>query len=75
MQTTIRIDNSLIEQAISLAGFSTKKATVEEALRQSIGLSRQKQVRMLRGKLQWEGNLSEMRMGKPRIGDSCAPHP
>ncbi len=65
MQTTIRIDNSLIEQAISLAGFSTKKATVEEALRQSIGLSRQKQVRMLRGKLQWEGNLSEMRMGKP----------
>ncbi len=65
MQTTIRIDNSLIEQAMYLTGFSTKKATVEEALRQSIGLSRQKQVRMLRGKLRWEGNLSEMRMGRP----------
>ncbi len=65
MQTTIRIDNSLIEQAMSLAGFSTKKATVEEALRQLIRLSRQKQVRMLRGKLRWEGNLSEMRMGRP----------
>jgi Arc/MetJ family transcription regulator len=63
MQATIRIDNALIEQAMSLAGFSTKKATVEEALRQLIRLSRQKQVRMLRGKLQWEGNLSEMRMG------------
>jgi Arc/MetJ family transcription regulator len=62
MQATIRIDNSLIEQAMSLAGFSTKKATVEEALRQLIRLSRQKQVRALRGKLQWEGNLSEMRM-------------
>ena len=62
MQATIRIDNSLLEQAMSLAGFSTKKATVEEALRQLIRLSRQKQVRALRGKLQWEGNLSEMRM-------------
>ena len=67
MQATIRIDNSLIEQAMSLAGFSTKKATVEEALRQLIRLSRQKQVRTLRGKLQWEGNLSEMRMGRTHV--------
>ena len=67
MQATIRIDNALIEQAMSLAGFSTKKATVEEALRQLIRLSRQKQVRMLRGKLQWEGDLSEMRMGRNHV--------
>jgi Arc/MetJ family transcription regulator len=67
MQVTIRIDNALIEQAMSLAGFSTKKATVEEALRQLIRLSRQKHVRMLRGKLQWEGNLSEMRMGRAHV--------
>ena len=64
MQATVRIDNSLIEQAMSLAGFSTKKATVEEALRQLIRLFRQKQVKTLRGKLQWEGDLSEMRMGR-----------
>ncbi len=64
MQATIRIDNSLIEQAMSLAGLSTKKATVEEALHQLIRLYKQKQVRALRGKLKWEGNLSEMRMGR-----------
>ncbi len=69
MQATIRIDNSLIEQAMSLAGLSTKKATVEEALRQLIRLYKQKQVRALRGKLKWEGNLSEMRMGRQYVAD------
>ena len=63
-QATIRIDNSLIEQAMSLAGLSTKKATVEEALNQLIRLYKQKQVRALHGKLNWEGNLSESRMGR-----------
>lgn len=67
MQTTIRIDNALIEQAMSLAGLSTKKATVEEALRQLIRLYKQKHVRVLRGKLHWEGNLSEMRMGRTDV--------
>jgi Arc/MetJ family transcription regulator len=67
MQATIRIDNALIEEARSLAGLATKKATVEEALRQLIRLSRQKHVRTLRGKLQWEGNLSEMRMGRTHV--------
>ena len=67
MQATIRIDNSLIEQALSLAGFSTKKATVEEALRQLIRLYKQKQVRELCGKLKWEGDLSEIRMGRTDV--------
>lgn len=61
-QATIRIDNALIEQAMSLAGFSTKKATVEEALHQLIRLYQQKEVRALRGKLKWEGDLSDMRL-------------
>ena len=67
MQATIRIDNSLIEQAMSLAGLSTKKATVEEALHQLIRLCKQKQVRALRGKLKWEGDLSAMRMGRQHV--------
>lgn len=69
MQTTIRIEKTLIEEAMSLAGLATQKATVEEALRQLIRLSRQKRVRTLRGKLQWEGNLSEMRMGRTHDAD------
>lgn len=64
MQATIRIEKTLIEEAMSLAGLATQKATVEEALRQLIRLSKQRHVRTLRGKLHWEGNLSEMRMGR-----------
>lgn len=62
MQATIRIEKTLVEEAMSLAGLATQKATVEEALRQLIRLSRQKRVRTLRGTLHWEGNLAEMRM-------------
>ncbi len=51
MQATIRIEKTLIEDAMSLAGLSTQKATVEEAFRQLIRLSRQRHVRTLRGKL------------------------
>lgn len=65
--TTIRIDNSLIEQAMSLTGLVTKQATVEEALHQLIRLDKQKQVRALRGKLKWEGDLSEMRMRRQHV--------
>ncbi|MFO7570043.1 MAG: type II toxin-antitoxin system VapB family antitoxin [Smithellaceae bacterium] len=67
MQATIRIDRTLIEQAMSLAGLSTKRATVEEALRQLIRRSKQQQVRNLRGKLHWEGDLAEMRIGRTDV--------
>ncbi len=69
MQATIRIDNALIEEAMSLTDFTTKKAAVEAALRQMIRLSRQQHVRTLRGKLRWDGDLSEMRMGKTHADD------
>lgn len=67
MQTTVRIDTSLIEQAMTLTGFSTKKAAAEEALRHLIKLYQQKHVRELRGQLSWEGNLSEMRIGRIHV--------
>lgn len=51
MQATIRIEKTLREEVVSLVGLATQKATVEEALRQLITLSRQKHVRTLRGKL------------------------
>ena len=51
MQATIRIEKTLREEVVSLVGLATQKATVEEALRQLITLSRQKRVRTLRGKL------------------------
>jgi len=64
MRTNIMIDDQLMKQAITLSGLKTKKETVEEALRLLISLKNQSSIRNFRGKLNWEGNLEEMRIDK-----------
>jgi Arc/MetJ family transcription regulator len=61
MRTNIDIDDQLLADAQSLSGSSTKKQTVERALKLMVELGRQAEVRRLRGKLSWEGDLEEMR--------------
>ena len=61
MRTNIIIDDSLMEKAIKLGGMKTKKEVVEEGLKLLIRLKRQKRIRSLRGKINWEGNLDELR--------------
>ncbi len=64
MRTNIVIDEELIGQAKRLTGLKTKRAVVEEALRTLIQMKEQTQVRELRGKLRWEGDLDSMREGR-----------
>lgn len=61
MRTNIVIDNGLMQQAMKATGLSTKKAVVEEGLRLLIKVKAQEDIRRLRGKIEWEGNLSTMR--------------
>jgi Arc/MetJ family transcription regulator len=61
MRTNIIIDDALMEQALGISGFKTKKETVEEALKLLIKIKKQSQIRNFRGKLNWEGNLEDMR--------------
>ena len=61
MRTNIVIDEGLMAEAIQLSQLKTKKAVVEEALRLLIQIKKQEQIKELRGKLKWEGNLDEMR--------------
>ena len=42
MATNLAIDEKLLEDALSIGGFKTKKATVNEALREFIQRRRQK---------------------------------
>ena len=63
-RTNIEIDDELLAQAMEAAGTKTKKATVEEALRQLVANHRGHQaIANLRG-LGWEGDLDEMRQGR-----------
>jgi Arc/MetJ family transcription regulator len=64
MRTNIVLDDKLVARAQELTGLKTKRAVVEEALRVMIRLKEQAQVRNLRGKLSWEGDLDEMREGR-----------
>ena len=64
MRTNIVLDDKLIERAQKLTGIKTKREVVQEALRTLILLREQAEVRNLRGKLPWDGNLDEMRQAR-----------
>ena len=55
------IDHELMDQALKVGGFKTRKAAVEEGLRLLVRTRAQGRLRELRGKLRWEGSLEEMR--------------
>jgi len=61
MRTNVVIDDELMAEALEHTGLDTKKAVIEEALRTLVRLKKQEQVRSLRGKLQWEGDLNMLR--------------
>jgi len=61
MRTNIVIDDTLMKKALNSSGLKTKKEAVEKGLRLLIRLNQQKEIRKLRGKITWEGDLEEMR--------------
>ena len=61
MRTNVVIDDDLMAEALESTGLNTKKAVIEEALRTLVRLKKQEEVRSLRGKLQWEGDLNMLR--------------
>jgi Arc/MetJ family transcription regulator len=64
MRTNIDIDDKLIAQAMRGSGAPTKKAVVEAALKLMVQLQGQANFRKLRGKVQWEGDLNQSRLGR-----------
>jgi Arc/MetJ family transcription regulator len=64
MRTNIVIDDGLMNEAIKIYGYKTKKETVEEALKLLIAQGNQTKIRKYRGKMNWEGNLEQMRTDK-----------
>ena len=61
MRTNIVIDDRLMAETLRATGLRTKREAVEEGLRTLLRLSRQSELRKLRGKLKWRGNLDAMR--------------
>ena len=61
MRTNINIDDQLIAKTMQATGIKTKKEAVEQGLKLLLQKAQQQQIRKLRGKLNWEGDLAEMR--------------
>ncbi len=61
MRTNIVIDDRLIKDTLRATGIKTKREAVDLGLRTLLRLSRQGEIRRLRGKLHWQGDLDAMR--------------
>ena len=64
MRTNIEIDDKLMKDTLKATGLKTKREAVELALQTLLKMERQKDFRKLRGKIDWQGNLEEMRLDK-----------
>ncbi len=64
MRTNIVIDDKLMRDALRVTGLKTKRETVDRALRTLLLLARQRRIRNLRGKLDWQGDLDAMRTAR-----------
>jgi Arc/MetJ family transcription regulator len=64
MRTNIVIDDKLMSDALRVTGLRTKREAVELGLRTVLRLSKQADIRRLRGKVQWQGDLDAMRRDK-----------
>ncbi|MEP7134162.1 MAG: type II toxin-antitoxin system VapB family antitoxin [Chloroflexota bacterium] len=64
MRTNIVLDDKLIQRAQKLTGIKTKREVVHEALKLFILLNEQAELRSLRGKLPWDGDLGIQRQSR-----------
>jgi len=64
MRTNIVIDDELMEQALKATGLPTKRAVVEEGLRLLVRTRAQSDIRRLRGKIDWKGDLGKSRRSR-----------
>jgi Arc/MetJ family transcription regulator len=61
MRTNVVIDDKLMERAVKSGHYPTKKAAIEQGLKLLVQINSQKQLRELKGKILWEGDLEAMR--------------
>ena len=64
MRTNIDIDDRLMREAMKRSGAPTKRAAVEAGLRLLAETHAQASIRRLRGKVRWEGDLNQSRLGR-----------
>jgi Arc/MetJ family transcription regulator len=63
-RTNIDLDDRLVEEGLRIFKCKTKKELIHLALHELLKTEKRKEILKLRGRLQWEGNLEEMRRSR-----------
>ena len=61
MRTNVVIDDKLMARALRSSGCRTKRSAIDAGLRLLVEVNSQKKLRLLKGRIAWEGDLEEMR--------------
>lgn len=61
LRTNIELDEALVDEAMRLTQIRTKKELVNYAIRELIRKTKTKKLLDLEGRVEWTGNLAEMR--------------
>jgi Arc/MetJ family transcription regulator len=61
MRTNIVIDDHLMAETMRATGAKTKREAVELGLKTLLRLAEQSEIRKFRGRLDWTGDLDQMR--------------
>ena len=64
MRTTIMIDEQLMAAVLKATDIGTRREAVDKGLRTLLRLRQQTELRKLRGKYEWEGDIDAMRRDK-----------
>ena len=63
-RTNIVLDKKLVAAGLEATGLRTRRELVDFALRELLRHKQQRQLLDLKGALEWEGDLDEMRQGR-----------
>lgn len=65
MRTHLDLDESLLDEVITLGAFPTKRAAVTTALEELAKRLKRRELSAMRGKVVWEGDLDQWRVARP----------
>ena len=64
LRTNIELDEKLVNEAMKLTHIKTKKELVNYAIEELVHKIKRKKILDLEGKVEWAGDLSEMRKSR-----------
>jgi Arc/MetJ family transcription regulator len=64
MRTHVEPGDQLLAQVLQLGQFPTKKAAIHAALAEFVKTLKRQQLLALRGKINWQGDLEQMRASR-----------